>query len=98
MNNTTAIPQAIRMITTLLGYPTWTGNISKAEAATWTYPGGTIGVRYYPSTGETLVSVQAEGAKAPTHILHTYNGQSESLANAEAADLLSFLRSAKGID
>ena len=97
MNNTAVTPQAIRMITTLLGYPTWTGKIGKAEAATWAYPGGDIGVRYYPSSGETLVSVHAKGAKAPTHALNSYKGQNERQANAEAVDLLKFLRNVKGI-
>jgi hypothetical protein len=97
MNNTTVIPQAIRIITTLLGSPTWTGNIGKAEAATWKYTGGDIGVRYYPASGELLVSVQAEGSSCPAHILNSYEGQDESLAKAEAVNLLSFLRSKKGI-
>ena len=96
MNNTQNIPAAIRIITALLGPATWTGMISKDQAATWSYPGGTIGLRYTPRN-ETLVSVWQKGAKAPTHMLHHFDEQGEASKSAEELELLEFLRAVKGV-
>ena len=100
MNNTATTataPYVIKMITAILGCASWVGTIGNTDAATWDYTGGSLGARCTPR-GDVLVSTWQTGAKAPSHMLHSYSGQAAPAARREELELLTFLRATKSID